>query len=79
MRAAALAGPGVNGSEVAGAVADERRAFLGQVGQHELTELAFRHGLASGGIHDFGDEVVFPKMQAVVFAAVNGHAGSHDL
>ena len=77
--ASAVAGGGVEHRQVAGAVAQHRHAFFGQSGQHQLALFAVRQYLAADRIDDFGEEMVFIDVQAVLAGAFAGHAGADDL
>jgi hypothetical protein len=52
--------------QVAGAVADDRKALLGQRGEHQLALFAVGQHRAGPGIDHFGIEMILPDMQAVL-------------
>ncbi|ANT65102.1 hypothetical protein Ptc2401_01332 [Prosthecochloris sp. CIB 2401] len=64
--------------EVAGAVAQEREGFFADGGEDEFTELAVGEDFAGIGVDDFGDEVVFEDVHALLGWAFHGDTGADD-
>src|SRR6266702_4798728 len=52
--------------QVAGAIADHRKGFLGQRGEHQFALLAVRQHRAGLGIDHFGIEMILPDVQAIL-------------
>ena len=76
---AAGAGGGVKGGKVAGSVAQQGHALLGDGGEHKLAGLAVGQGSAGFGVDDLGEEAVLRYMEAVMLGAFHGYAGAGDL
>ena len=74
MPAPAGAAPGEEAGEVARTVAQDGHTFAAEARHHEFAHLAVRHGLARGGVNDFGDIGVLPDVQAVLRQALEAHA-----
>ena len=78
IRAAARAFSGNGAGQIVRAIADERRAFLLQGGDHQFANGALGHGLAGFGIDDFKIHIVIEHMHAAVLVAADADARAID-
>ena len=70
---------GLQRSQIARAEAQQGKGGSGQRGNDEFAWKAVRPSLAGIGIDDFGQEMVFGKMEAVAVGAAKGQTGPQHL
>ena len=71
------AGRFIIGGQVPGAVAQQRHALPGEVGEDQFARLPRRQGLKGPGVQHFQQEGVFPDVHAVLFRALKRHRAVH--
>ena len=68
----------VQGGDVPGPIADDRKSFLGDGGKHQFPGFPVGQDLAAVGVDDFGNKMIFEDVQSLFgFVAFDGHPRPH--